>query len=920
MRNARAWLGLMVSSLILGSSAVGGTSAWQAPGVREVVDAFALAEAGRLTCDYGAARKSYADVIAQCTILLAGGADQASRPILLAAFAEADEQQRQLPAASGDARQQFSSQEALKLLASAKARADGLAGRGEVVRARLAYRGLLKAGEVLAQRFLTEENRKAAEWVSGRARRALASLPDTAEVPAIAHEPIEQAIKDIVAGVRADIRPQPSGTLKVEWGKFPIEPTDPAKLCPGAIRANAHPQPTDSALSWTLEERPGFPPPFGVSVATASTAGVEALLATARKGLQPSTDPASTYQLSAVQPVGVDATEAALAAFRKGLRPYSDAVVGIRVEGPDDLVMAVWRNGIKAIVADLARDDAGVSLEASKSLLEWLAAHGVGSDVVGELALAFSRRRAPASQGAITMGTTGPTTEDLRLVALDACVTLLQTAPERDRGGGTAERAFRLAAELGRLAELEAMLKERLGSEKPGLLGPLLFRVLRGQKRDGEAYALLAKMSEDPERFLAPGRATSDVLLQGFEHCVSKGLLTEAEGRLKLLESYELAGEADRWLALARAHVSGGQGKDEARRLAGRATAKSPDKETKTKVQVFLASLDEQQAQRDEKVKTSHELALMAEEARVNPRLYFALAVEYRRARMYVEARNAYDFAARRFDNLGARRALIETYFDEGKTAEGAQAAAAFFADHPGSGEARALMDLAEQWCLRKGNIGEAARLWLHVVERNREGTGGPYADKLAALLVKAGRDSEGPMASSLAGFAKQTRGSRVWPAIEARIEAREKAIAQLVPPWLITFDAVAAGWKPWWEGLGMFSLPQLSPVGLQCWSGTLPIEPFALVFAAESIRLPPLPNPSVAVAGLKPWEVRASVEWVERPMPSAMLSASIPAEKLDIPSLPGVTSLAGSVKLLEVGPPIALVFPAEADEPRAKP
>jgi len=915
MGSARAWLTLALSLMILRFEAVAGTAAWQAPGVRGVADALALAEAGRLTGDHAAARKSYADVIAKCTILLAGGADPASRPILLAAFAEAEEQQKLLPSSAGDPQQQLSPQEILRRLASAKARADGLAGRGEAIRARLAYQGLLKAGGVLGQRFLADENRKAAEWVCGRARHALATLSEVGQAPAIAHEPIEQTLRDMLAGVKTDLRPQPSGILKVEWGGLPIEPMDIAKRCPGAVRGNVIPQPTDCSLSWSLEERPGFPPPFGMSVARVSTEGTEALLAAARRSLQPSADAASTFQLSSVQPVPVDGTEAALAASRTSLRPYSDAVLGIRVEGSDDLVMAAWRNGIKAIVADLTREDAGVSLEASKSLLEWLAAHGVGSDVVGELALAFSRKKAPASQGAITMGTPGPSAEDLRLVALDACVTLLQTAPERDNDGSTTERAFRLAAELGRLAELEAMLKERLGSEKPGLLGPLLFRVLRGQKKDREAYALLARMSEDPERFLPQSRATSDALLQGFEHCVWKGLLAEAEGRLKLLETYELAGEADRWLALARAHVGGGPGKDEARRLARRAMAKSPDKETKTKAQVFLSSLDEQPGQRDEKVKTPHELALMAEEARVNPRLYFALAAEYRRAGMYTEARSAYDFAARRFDDLGARRALIETYFEEGKAAEGVQAAAAFFADHPESDEARALIDLAERRCVSRGDVGEVARLWLRIVERSREGPGGPYADRLAALLAKARRDG-GLRASSLAGVEEQARASRAWPVFEARIKAREKAIGQLVSPWPPTFDAVAAGWEPWWDGLDVFSLPQLSPVSLQSWSGALPVEPFALVFPVEGIRLPPLPNPAATIAGLRPWEVGAPAEWVERPMPSAALSVSVPSEKLNVPSLPGVTSLAGSLKLLEVGPPVELAFPAEAGEP----
>ncbi|HRT93810.1 MAG TPA: hypothetical protein P5532_05270 [Planctomycetota bacterium] len=869
MRNAQTRLGLAISFLVLGSRAIGGTSAWQSPSIREVTDAFALAEAGRLTGDHAAARKTYADVIAKCTILLAGGGDTTSRPILLAAFAEADEQQRQLPAASGDARQQFSSQEALKLLASAKARADGLAGRGEMVRARLAYQGLLKAGEVLGQRFLTEENRKAVEWVSGRARRALASLPETAQAPAIAHEPIEQTIKDIVTGVRADIRPQPSGILKVEWGKFPIEPTDLAKLCPGAIRANAHPQPTDCALSWTLEERPGFPPPFGMSVATASIEGAGALLAAARKGLLPSADPASTFQLSAVQPVGVDATEAALAAFRKGLRPYSDAVLGIRVEGPDDLVMAAWRNGIKAVVADLARDDAGVSLESSKSLLEWLAAHGVGSEVVGELALAFSRKKVPASQGAITMGTAGPTADDLRLVALDACVTLLQTAPERDRDGSTAERAFRLAAELGRLAELEALLRERLESDKPGLLGPLLFKVLRGQRKEEEAEALMARMSERPERFLPASTATCDVLLQGFSSALSLRKLADAEARLTLLEAYRLTGEADRWLALARAHGSGTQ--ETSQRIAERALAKSADKETRERAQSLLAGLSAGSGEEARRLKLKRDLANLAEEARINPRLYYQLAAAYRRAKMYPEARNAYDTAARRFDDPVARKALIETYFEEGKAEEGVAAATGFLADHPRRKEAQDLMQTAERLCFDRGEIETLASSWLQVIAGSRGAAGSPCIGKLAALLAKAHRNASDGRSPRLADIEEKARGLGVWPLLEAHVKAWEKALAQIVAPWAQAFDAVEIEAAPRCAGLVPIGPPQVSPVGIKRPSDLLRPDPLSLTASVETVALPPLVNAVSAAGSLRPWEVGAPVTFafpsgIERP------------------------------------------------------
>ena len=808
---------LAASSAFAGA---GRTGAWRDPAVREAMAAWAGAEAHRMSGEHAASAKQYAEAVERCTRALEGMRDPACTHILRAILDDASGRRRAAPAEDRPA----SSADMLREMAILKAQGDHLAEEGKVARARLAYEAVGGAGKQFRERFPGDRGVKAASWLSQRARSASRPLERRPVLEARRlGKTVEETLRETLIEARERERQRAVGILDLRLDILRVDVSRPliddwrgrrlveGPGLPGDLAAALQPALGPTRFERTLGELRAYDPappprleapPGMVAVEPWTT---EALDAT---GLSPLGGVPAALGLAESVPVG-EAVLGDVASCRDSLAPLRPTLTTFGGERGDELAIAGWRRVLSSVIGELRGGEKPFDPAEGRAFLEWVIAADAAPDLVGRLADALTRVRQPPAEGAVTMGGHEDDAAAYRSIALDAYLNVLERLPERDTDGHITEKAFRLAAELGGVADPAAHLRERLEGESPRPPGVHHFRLLATQRRDGPAYELLARMSQQPERYLPASRATATVLLQGFGHFTEEGEAAVAERLLGALAPYGLDGRADRQLALARAYRDAGQ-PAAVRRVVEQFLADSPDKVARAR---GLALLDRGRAVGGERVKTEEELIAMAEAARVNPRQYAALAQEYRRAEMYDKAREAYGFAARRFDDLAARGALVETYFEEGRWAEAEAAAAEFIDEHHGKAAAVRLDAFVTRQYRARGDVAGWTRLSLCLAASKRADVAWLYAGRLAGLLVKARRGQGTPLPGRVAAAEERLRASPRWPLIEAQLDQQARDLGRALVTRLN--DALAARpiWRPWWTAVRTLDTAPLKPL-----------------------------------------------------------------------------------------------------------
>jgi len=274
--------------------------------------------------------------------------------------------------------------------------------------------------------------------------------------------------------------------------------------------------------------------------------------------------------------------------------------------------------------------------------------------------------------------------------------------------------------------------------------------------------------------------ASAGILTQGFAQFIADGRPEAAERTLQAAERIHQAPPDARWLALAQVYARAGQ-PDEARRVAEHLLGQGPDEATAVRARALLVRL-RREPDGGRPVLTAGELVLLAEEARIDPRGTVALAEEYRRAGMFAEARQAYGVASRRFRSLDARAAIVETWFDEARCADGVREAQAFLADHHGTAQAEALFRSVTARLLERGDLRAWAGLCRRLAASDREEVASCYARQLAELVVKARRGGGTPCVARAAPCIEELAASPQWPLLQPHIRACEQDRAGRLP------------------------------------------------------------------------------------------------------------------------------------------
>lgn len=372
---------------------------------------------------------------------------------------------------------------------------------------------------------------------------------------------------------------------------------------------------------------------------------------------------------------------------------------------------------------------------AVRDALEAIRAAGVDERVLVNLANDLAARKVDTSAGAITMGAPRAPSPRLLPAVLETYLHVLQTSPEFDRSGALTRKALKTCVQLGKLDERAADLKRRLEKGPPGLLGVLLYRLLRADGRDQAAGELFTAMLADANRFLPKSQASMEALEDGFRLLLSNTKLDAARGAAETLASRDPARTPKRLLSLAEAYLTA-ERRQAARVLLAKLVADHPLTD-EAKRAVTLLGTGKPGGQAAEPRMTDEQLAVLAKLARANPSQYARLAREYRRAGRYAKARKTYKIVARRSDSNQARLAIIETYFEEGRKAEGLRAAEVHIRRYP---TARGAAKLRER--LRASYLtGEKGTRWAELCLRVAGPLGRraarPYLSEAAGVLLR---------------------------------------------------------------------------------------------------------------------------------------------------------------------------------------
>lgn len=726
----------VVLSLALAARALAGARGadpWRSAPVRRAVDAWAQAEAHRLAGEPSAGRAAYVRAVTLCRHALAARRETAWEPILLAVLESSRQGRATMAQVVAKAAPPL---DLLARLARRKVRGDREAREGDGLHAHLSYASFLRGCDLFRERHPADDGVKALRWLRGRVERRLARLPaDTDAVAATSRASIERAIRRALA---ADSEAPPPADGDVLGLKLRV------------LRAAVRPISRDCAHSRLLDHPPRVPEAFAI----------------------------------AVRPLVGGPPRDKVGRALASLSPYR--VPDPQKDAPGELALRGLGAAIVGLLAEWSQQRVAFAQGELEALLYWAVASGLGGEALAEVARALARVRPKVKGETVVMGGGDAERRDYRSLALELYLETLQRYPHGETCDRVVTQAVRLAAELKATAETSAKIDKRLGSYAPGLLGVLQFRLLLAQRRSDDAYALLTKLIAEPGRYLPSSPASAAVLAEGFTHFLSRGRPSVAEQALEAAARLGLASDAaaDRWLALA-----GGYRKarrpDDARRVAETLAAKTTDDAVRTKATALLVRLRvDEDGERP--VLTPGELALLAEEARIDPRRTEALAAEYRRAGMYREARAAYAVAARRFRSLAARRALIETFLEEGKLAAGEGATVAFLADHHGTPDARTLYAFVTRRCIDRGDSLAWARLCHRLAGDRRAPVASFYADKLAAWITKTRRGGGTALPATAAATLARLRASAAWPRIEARLRGQRHAIARALPARLV--------------------------------------------------------------------------------------------------------------------------------------
>ena len=269
---------------------------------------------------------------------------------------------------------------------------------------------------------------------------------------------------------------------------------------------------------------------------------------------------------------------------------------------------------------------------AVRDALDTIRGAGVRKQALVNLANILAAKKTGAAPGGITMGAPALPDQTLRPALLETYLHVLQTSPELDQSGALTRKALGACVQLGRLDARAAVLKERLRKGPPGLLGVLLYRVLRADRRNRAASDLLVMMLGDPDRFFPQSLASTEALSDGFQLLRSSMKLDVARSAAEVLARREPSGAPRRLLLLAEAHLAAKR-REEARTLLAKLVADYPLAPEASRAAALLVPEKPATGELAKQLLTDDQLAALAKLARANPLQYMRLADEYRRAR-----------------------------------------------------------------------------------------------------------------------------------------------------------------------------------------------------------------------------------------------------------------------------------------------
>jgi tetratricopeptide (TPR) repeat protein len=371
------------------------------------------------------------------------------------------------------------------------------------------------------------------------------------------------------------------------------------------------------------------------------------------------------------------------------------------------------------------------SAGAGRGMLRALLAGNPRPDVLEAIGDMAARGGPVATGGAVTMGADSPSGGgDLREVALDAYVKILADHPRFDRRGFVSSKALALVVATEDEGERMASLRKAAEGERPGLVAALVFRADAAGGRGAEAAALLGRMMNDPQKYLPKSDSSFECLRLGCGLFVERGDFAKAWKTAELHESlHRRRGDegAALWLSLAKAY-------EKAERPAEAAKAYR-----KVVWDYYMTHLSAAARRKLEGLPpmADRELAKASEKARIAPRLYQVLAAEYARAGRYDEAREAYAFYAKRYNDPSSYLAAAQTYLDEGKVEEGLRQFNAVLAQHPRAAGEKLLVRLRRAHTAR-GETVECGEFYLSLAAKLEKGKATPYLRQAVMALRRA--------------------------------------------------------------------------------------------------------------------------------------------------------------------------------------
>ena len=375
------------------------------------------------------------------------------------------------------------------------------------------------------------------------------------------------------------------------------------------------------------------------------------------------------------------------------------------------------------------------SPEATWAAVDAMRAGGVPPKQLLAMAGVLASGRAPSSPRVVTMGAVTPRHQTHWRAVVNLYVAVLQTFPDCDKNGAWTKKALQACVSLGDLDGQAVALEKTLDSREPGLVGALLYKIHKARRRHGAARRLMAGMLEAGERYFPKSAVSSEVLRDGFRLLVAASELDTAARALRLLEQRREPGMPKMLLDLAVAYKAAKR-PSKAGSFLQHIVKRHPLSPQAKHAATLLAS-ERFLSERAVQSMADGQLAALARAARLAPHRYMELGNEYRRARRYADAREAYGIFATRFDSQKAHLAAIDTYFEEGKPSEGLRATEVHLRRYPEAADAPKLVERLRKASLARGRLTEWAALCLRIASRLRGRAAETYLKNVANVLAK---------------------------------------------------------------------------------------------------------------------------------------------------------------------------------------